>query len=267
MIKIIIKYILIGIIQGLTETLPVSSSGHIMIFKYIFNLNGNFDTLAILTNFGSLVAIIILFYNDLKNIINNSFKYIKTKNNYYINSYNYLIKIIISCIPALIIGFIISKLELFSKIENNIKIVGYSLIITSILLFIVRNKKGIKDDNDITIKDAILIGTFQILGLFPGISRSGSTIVGGIASNLKRDTAFKYSFMLYIVISICATVLELTKIKLENALIIPYILATIISFIITLIVTKWFRNIVNNGKLIYFSIYTLLIGLLIIVLC
>lgn len=102
------------------------------------------------------------------------------------------------------------------------------------------------------------------MGLFPGISRSGSTIVGGMSSGLKRDTAFKYSFMLYIPMSIAATGLELTSIDLHSDLIIYYAASILVSTIVTLLVTKWFRKIVNNGKLIYFSIYCLIVGLLVI---
>ena len=104
----------------------------------------------------------------------------------------------------------------------------------------------------------------QILGLFPGISRSGSTIVGGMFAKLKRDTAFKYSFMLYIPISIAASVLEIFDLNFTSDLIFEYLLSIIVSCVVTLLVTKWFRKIVNNGKLIYFSIYTLIVGILVI---
>ena len=260
----ILKYILLGFIQGLTETIPVSSSGHLMIFKSLFNVNADFDTIAILTNFGSLVAIIILFYKDIKELIVSFFKFLKTKDDKYKSDYKYCWMIVLGCIPAGFMGLVVSKLDLFAKIENNIKIVGISLIITAILLFIIRNFKGKKDDKDISIKEALSVGCFQIIGLFPGISRSGSTIVGGMASGLKRDTAFKYSFMLYIPLSIAALGLELTDLHIESSLILPYILSVIVASIVTLLVTKWFRKIVNNGKLIYFSIYCFIVGILVI---
>ncbi len=259
----ILKYILLGFIQGLTETIPVSSSGHLMIFKSLFNVNADFDTIAILTNFGSLVAIIILFYKDIKKLIVSFFKFLKTKDDKYKSDYKYCWMIVLGCIPAGFMGLVVSKLDLFAKIENNIKIVGISLIITAILLFIIRNFKGKKDDKDISIKEALSVGCFQIIGLFPGISRSGSTIVGGMASGLKRDTAFKYSFMLYIPLSIAALGLELTDLHIESSLILPYILSVIVASIVTLLVTKWFRKIVNNGKLIYFSIYCFIVGILV----
>lgn len=259
-----IKYILLGLIQGLTETIPVSSSGHLMILKALLDVKVDFDTIAILTNFGSLVAILILFWNDITRLISGFFKYLTTKKTQYKNEYKYCWMIVIGCIPAGLMGLVVSKLDLFSKIENNIKIVGISLIITAILLFVVRNFKGKKDDNEISVKEALIVGCFQIMGLFPGISRSGSTIVGGMTGGLKRDTAFKYSFMLYIPMSLAAMALELSDINISSNLIVSYILSIVVACIVTLLVTKWFRKIVNEGKLVYFSIYCIIVGLLVI---
>lgn len=260
----LLKYILLGFIQGFTETIPVSSSGHLMIFKTLMDVKVDFDTIAILTNFGSLIAIIILFWSDIVTLIKNFFKYLSTKDKEVKNDYKYCWMIVLGCIPAGIGGLLVSYFDLFDKIEENVKIVGASLIITSVLLFAIRNFKGKKDDNKIGIREALTVGLFQVLGLFPGISRSGSTIVGGMSQGLKRDTAFKYSFMLYIPISLAAMALELKDIKLESDLIIYYISSIVVAAIVTFLVTKWFRKIVNNGKLIYFSIYCFVVGLLVI---
>lgn len=261
----LLKYIFLGFIQGFTETIPVSSSGHLMIFKTLMDVKVDFDTIAILTNFGSLIAIIILFFNDIMDIISGFFKYITTKNKNYKSEFRYAWLIVIGCIPAGLAGLVVSKLDLFDKIEDNVKIVGLSLMITAILLYLIRNFKGHKEDENLTIKDALTVGCFQILGLFPGISRSGSTIVGGMFSDLKRDTAFKYSFMLYIPMSLAAMALEITKINLDKSLIIHYTLAVVVAAIVTFLVTKWFRKIVNEGKLIYFSAYCFIVGLLVVI--
>ena len=180
------------------------------------------------------------------------------------NEYKYAWMIVFGCIPAGLVGVLVSYFDVFAEIEDNIKIVGISLIVTSILLFIIRNFKGKKDDNKIGVKEALTVGCFQILGLFPGISRSGSTIVGGMTQGLKRDTAFKYSFMLYIPMSLAAMALEIFDLNIETSLIFHYICSVVVSMIVTLLVTKWFRKIVNNGKLIYFSVYCFVVGLLVI---
>lgn len=260
----LLKYVFLGFIQGFTETIPVSSSGHLMIFKRLMDVNVDFDTIAILTNFGSLIAIIILFWNDIVVLIKNFFKYLFNKDEDAKSDYKYCWMVVLGCIPAGLIGVIVSYFDIFEKIENEIKIVGLSLIITSILLFAIRNFKGRKDDSKLGIKEALTVGCFQILGLFPGISRSGSTIVGGMSQGLKRDTAFKYSFMLYIPMSLAAMVLEIKDIVIESSLMLYYIAAIVVSCIVTLLVTKWFRKIVNNGKLIYFSIYCFVVGMLVI---
>ena len=261
----LLKYIFLGFVQGFTETIPVSSSGHLMIFKTIMNMNVDFDTIAILTNFGSLIAILILFRNDIKELITGFFKYLNSKDKKYKSEYKYCLLIVLGCIPAGLAGLLVSKLDLFDKIEDNVKIVGISLMITALLLYLIRNFKGKKDDKSLTFKDALTVGVFQILGLFPGISRSGSTIVGGMFSGLKRDTAFKYSFMLYIPMSLAAMALEITELNLDASLLFNYIAAILVAAIVTFLVTKWFRKIVNEGKLIYFSVYCFIAGLLVLI--
>ena len=124
-----------------------------------------------------------------------------------------------------------------------------------------------KKDYDLTWKDALTVGLFQVIALIPGISRSGSTIVGGLTQDLKRDTAFKYSFMLYMPMSVAATMLEVgdlfTK-QLSSTIIIYYVISALVAMIITMLVTKWFRQVVNKGKLIYFVIYCAIIGSLVL---
>ena len=260
-----LKYILLGFIQGFTETIPVSSSGHLMIFKNLMNVKVDFDTIAILTNFGSLIAILVLFRKDIIELFVSFFKYIGTREEKYKSKFKYCFMIVLGCIPAGFAGLVVSKLDLFKKIDDNVKIVGLSLMITAILLFLIRNFKGKKDDDKLGVKDAIIVGCFQILGLFPGISRSGSTIVGGMFSGLKRDTAFKYSFMLYIPMSVAAMALEIGDLSIKKDLILNYTLAVIVAAIVTFLVTKWFRKIVNEGKLIYFSIYCFIVGTLVVI--
>ncbi len=264
----LLKYLLLGFIQGLTETIPVSSSGHLLIFKHLISLDIDFDTLAIITNLGSLLGIIILFRKDIFELVKSFFGYLFGKKEEDKANYKYCWLIVLGCIPAGLMGLVVSKLDLFAKIDDNVKIVGLSLLITAGLLFMIRNYKGHKIDHEITAKNAFMIGCFQILGLFPGISRSGSTIVGGLTQDLKRDTAFKYSFMLYIPMSIAATALEIgdlfTK-TISGVTILYYALSAILAMIVTMLVTKWFRRIVNNGKLIYFVIYCATVGSLVLI--
>ncbi|MDD3453374.1 MAG: undecaprenyl-diphosphate phosphatase [Bacilli bacterium] len=264
----LIKYLFLGFVQGLTEALPISSSGHLLIFKTLLQANIDFDTLAIITNFGSLIAIMFFFKKDIINLLNSFFKYIKTKENQYKNDFKYCLLVIIGCIPAGLAGVLVKKFGVLDFLEDNVKIVGVSLLITATLLYLVRNFDGKKTSNTMMPKDALKVGAFQILGLLPGVSRSGSTIVGGMFTKLKRDDAFKFSFMMYIPISFAATLLEIKDVVASNISTIMWIyclLATIVAGIMTYYATKWFRKIVNEGKLIYFSYYCLVVGLLVII--
>lgn len=260
----IIKYIILGIVQGFTEPLPISSSGHIFLLKYLFNTNILNDlNFEIIVNTGSLIAILIIYFKDIKNLLINSYKYIKNKNNLYKVDYNYSKLIIIGIFPILIIGFLFKNI-LENILSESIFIISISFIITSIFLYIIRNKDGNKLDNDITWKDALFIGIVQVFALIPGISRSGSTLIAGIFTNIKKENAFKYSFMIYIPISIGTTILGLSDIiKINNSsLYIPYILGFIFSLLVSFFTLKWFKNFVKKGNLIYFSIYCMIVGIL-----
>ena len=262
-----LEYIILGIIQGFTEPIPVSSSGHVMIFNDLLNTNIDVELLAILTNFGSLIAIIILYRTRIITLFKDFFKHLKTKSKQTENNFKYCLYIIVGTIPAGIMGLIVTKAGIFDVLENNIKFVGVTLLITAGFLFLIRNIKGTKSNNDLTFKDAIIVGLFQMVALVPGISRSGATIVGGMTRNLKRDVAFDFSFLLYIPISIATTLLGVTDLLTSNLnaiTIIYYLLATLIAGIVTYFATKWFRNVVTKGKLIYFVIYCLIAGTLVV---
>lgn len=263
----ILEYVILGLVQGFMEPIPVSSSGHIMIINNLLKTNIDMEILATLTNFGSLLAIVFLYRKRIITLIKDFFSYIKTKNKKTYNNYKYCLLLIIGTIPAGIMGLIVTKLGLFDFLEKNIKFVGVTLLITALLLFSIRNVKGSKENKDLTIKDALIIGIFQVFALLPGISRSGATIVGGMARNLKRDVAFDFSFLLYIPISIATGILgikDLIGSGLDTISFILYILATFIAGITTYFATKWFKSIVLDGKLIYFVIYCAIVGMLVI---
>ena len=263
----LIEYIILGIIQGFTEPIPVSSSGHVMIINSLLATSIDTELLLIITNLGSLIAIVYLYRKRIEMLIKDFINYIKTKEKESYQNYKYSIYIIIGTIPAGIMGLIVSKLNLFDFLDNNIKFVGITLLITSLFLYLIKNIKGIKENKDITIWDAIIIGLFQVIALIPGISRSGATIVGGLSRNLKRETAFDFSFLLYIPISIATSILGIKDIlssNIDRETLILYILSMFISGIVTYFATIWFKDIVKKGKLIYFVIYCFIVGISII---
>ena len=270
----LIEYILLGMLQGITEPIPVSSSGHLLILQSIIeklhqSINIDFEILATITNFGSLIAIIIIFWKDIVKLIKSFFSYIlkKDKRTKTKSDYQYALKIIIATIPAGILGLIATKLDFLNTLENNVKFVGVMLLVTAVFLFLIRNFKGRKKESEISFKDSIIIGLYQMIAIIPGISRSGATIVGGMFQQLKRETAFNFSFILYIPISIATSILgvkDLLELTLTRSQVVLYLIATLVAGIFTYIFTKWFAKIVKEGKLIYFSIYCLLLGIVVI---
>lgn len=266
---ILLKYIILGIIQGFTEPLPISSSGHIFIFKKIFQANIALNDLnfEIIVNFGSLIAILIIYFKDIKKLLINFFKYFKIKTEETKKDFKYSLLIILGCIPVGIAGFLLK--DYIESLLQSSFFVGVSFLITSLFLFLVRNINGSKEEKDLAWKDALFIGLIQIIALIPGISRSGSTLIAALFRNIKRNDALKYSFMLYIPISLGTMILgvkDLINTSNLNTLILPYSLGFISSLIVSYFTLKWFINSVKKGNLLYFSIYCLILGLFILIL-
>ena len=261
-------YIILGILQGFTEPLPISSSGHLRLFQELFNtdmLNDlNFE---IFVNFGSFIAILIIFFPEILKLIKSFFTYIfnKEKRKSVYNDFKYCLLIIVGSIPVGIVGALFKD-----KIESalTIKLLGVSFLITAISLFLVKNSKGNKDDKDITYKDAIIIGLCQMVALIPGISRSGAVLVGCLLCKLKRETALKYTFMLYFPVSVASMglgVLDFFETGTSSSLILPYLLGMLASGIVTYFSYKWLSELVKKGKLWKFSIYCLALAIFIFI--
>lgn len=262
-----IKYIILGIIQGLTEPLPVSSSGHIFLFKNLFETE-MFNTLnfEIISNFGSFLAILFIFRNDIIKLIKNFFTFVfkptRRKDNK--DGFMYVIKLIISTIPVGITGILFN--DYLEANYTSLKFLAISFLFTALMLFIVKNIKGEKGSYDITIKDAIIIGLFQAITIIPGISRSGTVLVACLICKLKRVDALKYTFMLYFPVS-CGTMLLKAPdlINTEMSLFLPYLCGMIAALVVTYFTYNWLSNLVKKGSLWKFSIYCLFLGLFILI--
>ncbi len=263
-----IKYIILGIIQGLTEPLPISSSGHIFLFKQIFNTN-LFDSLnfEIISNFGSFIAIFIIFFKDIKKLLGSFFSFIFNKKTRKENlvDFKYCLYIIISTIPVGITGLIFKE-----RLENlyNLKGLAISFLITALALFVVRNIKGKKESKDISLKDAIIIGLFQAVTIIPGISRSGTVLVACLLCNFTKDTALKYTFILYFPVSVATMILgvnDLLTTSNLSAMIWPYLSGLVAAGIVTYFSYNWLSKLVKKGKLWKFSIYCLIMAIFIFI--
>lgn len=265
----IIKYIILGIIQGFTEPLPISSSGHLLIFRELFNTNMFNDlNFEVFVNFGSFIAILIIFWNDIIKLITGFFKYLfgkKDEKKQYLNDYKYCWLIVLGSIPVGLVGLLFKDtIEGFASVKE----VGFALLITAIALYLVRNSKGIKKDNEITWIDALIIGLFQMCALIPGLSRSGMVLVGCLLCGLNRESSLKYTFMLYFPVSVATfglSSLDLIKEGIDSSLLLNYGLGLVASAVVTYFTYQWLSNIVKNGKLWKFSIYCVIVAICVLI--
>ncbi|MED4452277.1 undecaprenyl-diphosphate phosphatase [Metabacillus fastidiosus] len=261
----ILKMIIIGLVQGFTEPIPVSSSGHVMIASEILGLGNQGFTFAILTNTASLLAILYIYRQDITRLAINSIHYLKTKNEQYKSDFRFVCFIVIGSIPAGVLGVLLND-----YIAENVSMttIAIMLFVTGVALWFIRNMKGVKGEGDITIKDAFIVGLGQAVALTPGISRSGATIISAIAVGMKQDTALRFSFMLYIPVSLGGVVLGFSDFLNEPNkadLAIPYLSAFITTLLMTYIAMKWFMGIMKNGRLVYFTYYCFIVGILLLI--
>ncbi|WP_017754620.1 undecaprenyl-diphosphate phosphatase [Calidifontibacillus oryziterrae] len=261
-IYLLIKYLFLGIFQGFTEPIPVSSSGHLVLAQHYLGLEIEGFSFELLVNFASLLAVLLIYRKDLIRLAVNGLKYIQTKEEKCKADFHFIIYLIVATIPAGVIGVLFDD-EIGAIFKDGVKLIGITLIITGIALWAIRNLRGRKGDGDLAFRDAIIIGFAQAIALIPGISRSGATIVAAMGLGMKPETALRFSFMLFIPVSLGGMILSATDILNDpnlNALIIPYTLAFIGSLVASYFSLKWFMGIMARGNLIYFAIYCLVAG-------
>ncbi len=267
----LLKLIILAIVQGISEILPISSSGHLIICQELLGMDISNMSLAIFLHIGSLLAVMLYYRKTLISLQVDTFKYIlrKDKSSKAKESFSLMIKIIIACIPAGIAGLLLKK-----PIENiftNTLFVGINLFITGILLLLLTRKKGTKEVKDMSYFDAFKIGLFQMIGILPGISRSGITTIGGKATKLNDESAINFAFLLFIPIALGTGLLEIIELcngtlVLSEGQIVLYVIGVIVSFMVTYLALITIFKIIKKGKLHYFAYYCFIIALIVIVL-
>ena len=261
----IIKYILIGIIQGLTEILPLSSSGHLAILYKLLNINiENQLGITIYLHFASSLSLLMFFKRDILNIANGSIKYIFKKDKNYIKDFKIIIYLIIASIPAAIVGLFFD--DYIEMTFNNIYVVAFNFIITAIILFI-HNTIYIKQQVEYNFKNTFITGIFQAFAIMPGISRSGMTLFGSKITSLKDDLAKKFSFYLLIIVSFGSSFISLIKTKIYfNETTILYLISMLFAFIFTYLALKILFKCKFKKAKYFFSFYLLIISFLVFLL-
>ena len=279
-----LKAIILGAVQGITEFLPISSSGHLSILQHFMNINGEGSlALSVFLHIGTLIAVIAVYYKTFWDMILEMGRTIKDlftgniKKGEVSENRHLLYMFVITCIPLFIILFPIGndmKVKDIAEMlagDNDIIVEGVMLLITAALLLlgtkISRTKKDIR--NRVEIKDAIIVGFVQCLSaIFPGLSRSGSTISAGMLSGVEKNYMVRYSFVLGTPAVIAATALEF-KGLLEGGTIaidvLPIIVGIIVAAVVGVASIKLLEKLVRTDKFIVFGYYCLIVGAIVTV--
>ena len=262
--------ILLGLVQGLTEFFPISSSGHLVILENFLKLNLPGAAFEAFLHFGTIMAVIILFKSDIKKLVFSFFQSLyalsKGKKIVKIFENNPFAKLawflMLSSIPAAVIGFSLNNY--FEILFNKPIITGFMLSVTGFIIFFGDKiyKGGNKQISDIDYKEAIFIGFAQALAIIPGISRSGMTVLAGLSKNLTREFSAKYSFILSIPIILGATIFKMHDIILLNIHIPILLLSGMTALISSYGAMKIFIVVLKKGKMYYFSYYLWIISAL-----
>ncbi len=248
-----IEILILSLVQGVTEFLPVSSSSHLIIFSNFLNFQEQSLSIDISMHIGSFIAVITYFHKDIFNLMKNK---------------ELFIKIILSSIPILLIAFIIVQTNLLEQIRN-IKVIGWMTYIFGILLYLSDKFNVDKNiEEDFNYKSAIIIGLFQILSLIPGVSRSGITISAARILNFKRFDAAKISFLMSIPTLGAVSVFGLKNIFFSEDISFSLLnlLSIFLSFTFSLITIKYFLKFIKKFNLTLFVVYRILLGIFLLIL-
>jgi len=262
----IIQAISLGILQGLTEFLPISSSGHLVLLPYFLNwelpLKETF-IFDVLVQIGTLVAVILYFRKDLGRIISGFIRGLFKGTPLATHEARLGWLLIIATIPAGLAGILFN--DLVEEAFSSPLFAGIGLLLTAVLLFLGEKiSQNLGDMHDITVSTALVMGVMQALALFPGVSRSGATIAGGMTRHLKRVDAGRFSFLMSIPIMLAAGSLSTYQMITEVPDLVSFLPTMAIGFFTSMVVgyiaIRWLLKFIVNHSLNYFAVYCLLLG-------
>ncbi len=269
--------LILGIVQGLTEYLPVSSSGHLEISRQILgqDLDGGVAMeLDLMLHVATVLSTIVVLWHEFWPLVKSFFTF-KRDNNFY-----YVCKILVSCIPVGIVGVLLEK-QIEKFFEGNLVVVGICLLVTAALLcfaYFTRTREALRHPSgpqgrDITWLDAFIIGCGQAVAVLPGLSRSGTTIATGILLGDNREKVAQFSFLMVIIPILGKGLLDLKDMLMPDPATVGQTAAAAVdpvallvgflaSFIVGCLACKWMLSIVKKGKLVWFAVYCVLAGAL-----
>ena len=267
-----LKSIVFGIVEGISEWLPISSTGHMILLEKILPLNVSADFMSfylVVIQLGAIMAVVVMFWKKIWPLGKSE----ETGKVYFKkNILNLWLKIIISCIPAVIVGLLID--DLIEKLFYNYICVAIALIVFGIVFIVLENnikknniKPRINSINEIDHKTALYIGLFQVIAaIFPGTSRSGSTVIGGLFLGMKRKTIVEYTFYLSIPVMIGASIMKIMKIGIAFTFgeFIILLIGMAAAFIVSIFVIRFFLNYVKKKDFKIFGWYRIVLGIIVI---
>ena len=249
----LIEALFLAVVQGLTEWMPVSSSGHLVITQTVLGLNPPliFD---VVLHVGTLIVVLTVFRKDIADIIK-----AVIKRDFETEEGKLALFIVVGSVPIAIIGFVFY--DFFKSLFSNLLAVGVAIIITGSVIFFSEKRIG---NRKMGILDSLLIGLAQAVTIIPGISRSGITVATGLLRKIDKTKAFRYSFLLSVPAVIGATVMESRDLVLGNMDMAPVFLGATISMIVGYVSLKLLQKIVMNEKFHLFAYYCWTVGIAII---
>lgn len=263
----IIQSIIIAIVEGLTEFLPVSSTGHMIIFQKLLGIPpGDFANLfTVCIQFGAILSVVVLYWKRFIEPLKKS-----GGDGTFLQKfgfrYDFYLKLLVALLPAAILGVIF--IDYINMLLESVVVVAISLIAGGIVLVFVDNWfKAPSENQEVTYSKALKIGFFQVLSMVPGVSRSAATIIGGLTQKLNRKSAAEFSFFLAVPTMLAASVFELVRkmdaISQENIIIL--IIGNIVAFIVAILAIKGFISFLTRHGFRVFGYYRIVVGIVILV--
>jgi undecaprenyl-diphosphatase len=259
----IFQAIILGIVQGITEWLPVSSSGHLVLMQHFFGLSEEL-ALDLALHIASLFVVLVMFRTHIWSVTTGFYtalvRALKTRSwhPFHEKHAKMGLMVIIASVPTAIIGF--GLRDIIEQAFSSVLVVAFGLLFTALLLWLTQMHVQKKE---MGWKDSLFIGVLQGIAIFPGVSRSGSTISAGLLRGVDNDEAATFSFLLFIPAIIGATILEAPSLSVTAWT--PVIVASLTAMAVSYFVIRWLLSIIRQGKLYYFSFYCLTVALLVII--
>lgn len=265
MIIEILKTILFGIVEGITEWLPISSTGHMILLEEFVKLNVSAEfwkMFLVVIQLGAIMAVVVLYFNKLNPFSRK--KNVEQRK----DTWSLWVKVLVACIPAAIIGLLFD--DVIDNLLGSPFVVAITLIIYGIAFIIIENRNkeaSVKDLKSLSFKTALIIGIFQILALIPGTSRSGATILGAILIGTSREVAAEFTFFLAIPVMFGASLLKILKFGfaftgMEFAIL---TVGMITAFIVSILAIKFLMNYIKKNDFKPFGYYRIILGIIVLI--